>query len=209
MNNFAFKDEMTPKERIAALREGRPYDRLPCNPSLGAHAAKVVGIKVSEYHLSAEKMAEAQIAAYRTYGHDSVGVGATLGVVEALGSKVIYPEQSAPYIADHPVKDFADLERLNPPDVENDEHLSLYFRAAQILIDELGDEVSVSIGTRGPFSTAANIRGVEDFLRDLYYQPEFAHRLLRFSLESIIPVIKKAIQLGAVVGFSDPVSSGS
>lgn len=209
MKSGRFKDEMTPKERIAALRQGRPYDRLPCNPSLGAHAARVTGIKVSEYHLSAEKMAEAQIAAYRTYGHDAVGVAATLGIVEALGGKVAYPAQGSPYIAEHVVREISDFERLDYTNIENSEHLWPCFGAAQMLIEALGDEVSVSIGARGPFSTAANLRGVENFLRDLYVHPEFAHRLLRFALDSIIPVIKKAIALGAAVGFSDPVSSGS
>jgi uroporphyrinogen decarboxylase len=209
MKNGEYEDEMTPKERFRALREGRALDRVPCNPSLGDHAARVTGIKLSEYHLSAEKMAEAQIAAYRTYGHDTVGVGALLGIVHALRCEVIYPEQSTPYISDHYIKEPADLDRLAPLERRKNRHLSLCFQAAGIILDQIGDEAPVSVGVRGPFSTAANIRGVENFLRDLYHRPEFAHRLLRFTLENIIPVVRETIGLGAVVNISDPVASGS
>lgn len=45
MEKSLVRDEMTPKERIKALLEGRPFDRIPCNPSLSDHAARVTGIK--------------------------------------------------------------------------------------------------------------------------------------------------------------------
>ncbi|WP_245867762.1 Uroporphyrinogen decarboxylase [Sporomusa silvacetica DSM 10669] len=209
MSTTKFKNEMTPKERIAALQEGKPYDRVPCNPSLSAHAARVTGITVAEYHLSAEKMAEAQIAAYKTYGHDFVGVSAILGIVHAMGGHVEYPQQSSPYIAGQLVKKYSDLHHLQPLNAEKNEHLLLIFRAAEILLDELGNEVPVSIGVRAPFSTAATLRGVELFMRDLYSQPELVHRLLQFALDNTIAVIKKALNLGVAVSISDPVASGS
>ena len=36
------EDTMTPKERIAAVIAGRPFDRIPCIPSMGEHAALVI-----------------------------------------------------------------------------------------------------------------------------------------------------------------------
>ncbi|HBC91742.1 MAG TPA: uroporphyrinogen decarboxylase [Pelotomaculum sp.] len=210
MKKDEFRDVMTPRERIEAMRKGRPYDRIPCNPSLGDHAARVTGIKVAEYHLSAVKMAEAQIAAYRTYGHDGVGVGpGSTGIAEAAGCKVAFPEQSTPYIAEHVVKDYSDLFRLTPPDPRRDGRFPVFLEALEILVNELGKEVPVSLTVGGPVSTAANLRGVENFLRDLYYHPEFAHELLRFALDSTIPLIKEAAKLGVKFGIVDPVSSGS
>lgn len=209
MSKNAFKNEMTPKERVTALWEGRPYDRVPCNPMLGAHAARVTGVKISEYHLSAKKMAEAQIAAYKTYGHDEIGVMAILGIVHSVGGKVVYLDEGSPYITGQLIKDAADLERLTPPVTITDEHLKVYFSATEILLEKLGKEVPVTISIRAPFSTAATLRGVDAFLRDLYYQPEFAHQILRFALASMIPVIKAATQLGAIIAISDPIASGS
>lgn len=205
-----FQDEMTPRERMQALRAGRPYDRIPCNPSLGDHAARVAGIKVSEYHLSARQMAAAQIAAYRTYGHDGVGVGpGSTGIAEAIGSKVAFPAQSTPYIAEYAVKDCSDLAALVPPDPRKAGRFPVFLEAIAILVEEVGDEVPVSLTVGGPVSTAANVRGAENFLRDLYVHPAFAHKLLRFALASTIPLIREAAKLGATFAIVDPVSSGS
>lgn len=106
------------------------------------------------------------------------------------------------------VKEDADLDRLPPLHREN-EHLQLCFRAAEILLDKLGGEVSVAIGLRAPFSTAATLRGVEPFMRELYFKPEQVHRLLQLTLDNLITVVNVIVKLGAAVSISDPVASGS
>ena len=86
-------DSMTPKARMQALLTGEPYDRIPCIPSLSDHAALVLGVTVADYTQSADLMIKGQIAAYRRYGHDSVGVGpGSTGIAEAAGSRVAFPE---------------------------------------------------------------------------------------------------------------------
>jgi uroporphyrinogen decarboxylase len=93
MGIYCKSDQMTPKERLTAIREGKQVDRLSLNAFIGEHAAWIQGLSVSEYHHSPEKMAKAQIDAYRKYGTDgiSVGVGLT-GIAEALGSRIGYPD---------------------------------------------------------------------------------------------------------------------
>ena len=204
----AFLDEMTPLQRVDALVAGAPYDRAPCHPFIGDHAATVLGIKVSEYHLSAELMARAQIAAWREYGHDWVGVGPVLGIAECAGTRFVYPDQAAPYIVEHAIREPADLDRLPIPDPA-DSRISLYLEAVDRIQREIGAEVAVSLNVRSPFSTAANLRGAEELLRDLTRRPEFAHRLLRYALDATLPLIEAAGALGVRFGTSDPVASGS
>ncbi len=203
-----FHDEMTPRQRIDALLNGSEYDRIPCHPFIGDHAATVLGITVAEYHQSSLQMAQAQIAAWRRYGHDWVGVGPVLGIVECLGTTFTYPEQAAPYIVEHAIRETSDLDRLAPPD-PRDPRIALYLEAVALISAEIGREVPVSLNVRSPFSTAATLRGGEELMRDLVYRPAFAHRLLRFALESTIPVLEAAEGLGVRFGTSDPVASGS
>ena len=40
-------DTMTPLERAAAIAQGKPADRLPCNPNVANGAARVFGCKIS------------------------------------------------------------------------------------------------------------------------------------------------------------------
>ncbi len=208
MNNNNQLPELTARQRIDALLAGKPIDRIPCHPFIGDHAATVLGIKVSSYHQSAKLMAAAQVAAWRTYGHDWVGIGPVLGITECLGSIFTYPEYSAPYIVKHAINEPADLEKLSLPDPQ-DRRISLYIEASQRIQEEIGDQVPVSLNVRSPFSTAANLRGTEELLRDLMYRPDFAHRLLRFALNATLPVLEAAAHLGVRFGSSDPVASGS
>lgn len=204
------KDTMTPRERISAVATGKPFDRIPCIPSLGEHAALLIGVKVSEYHLSARLMAQGQIEAYKVYGYDGVGVGpGHQGVAEAAGSTLAFPDYGTPYISEYAVKEKADLDRLSIPDPHKDGRLPVFLEAIEILIDEVGEENPVSLVLGGPISTASSLRGTEPLMRDLYYDPEFAHRLLSFSVEATVPFVREVVKLGAGIGIVDPVSSGS
>lgn len=200
--------EMTSLERVDALLAGKPLDRVPCHPFIGDHAATVMGAPVSEYHRSAELMAQAQVAAWRLYGHDWVGIGPVLGIAEAVGTVFSYPEQAAPYIVSHAIAEPRDLDRAAIPEV-SDPRIALYLDAARMIHEEIGDRVPVSLNVRSPFSTAANLRGAEELLRDLMTRPGFAHRLLRFALDATLPVLEAAARYGVRFGTSDPVASGS
>lgn len=202
-------ETMTSKERTVAALTGKPYDRIPVNLLISDHAARVIGVTVGEYNQSAQLMAKGQIAAWRRYGSDMVNTGPGLsGIPEAIGSRVAFPD-STPYVEDFVVKEEADLDRLKIPDPEKDGRLPLFLEAGAIVVAEIGDQVPVSMTTAGPFTTAANIRGTEKFLRDLHKNPAFVHRLLRLATESIVRFAEKAIQVGVRPGLADPTASGT
>lgn len=206
---LSLRDEMTPKERLEAVLKGRPYDRVPCGVVIHNQAGKVAGIPHWECYFSSEKTAQTQIAAHNILGAEAVAAGPGLpGIAEAVGSIVYYPkEENTPYITEVAVKQPADLDKLQIPNPWHDGRLPIHLGALQILVDRLGDSVPVTSNVAGPFTTAANIRGTEDFLRELYRNPEFAHRLLQFSLESTIAYVKEVAKLGAKVSIADPTAS--
>ena len=67
-------DQMTPVERMTAYNKGEPVDRLPCVPIVGNTAARVVGVKVSEFRGNGRLIARAQIAAYRRFRYDIIRI---------------------------------------------------------------------------------------------------------------------------------------
>ncbi|MGD0152619.1 MAG: uroporphyrinogen decarboxylase family protein [Thermacetogeniaceae bacterium] len=203
-------DRMTPKERIAAFATGKEFDRLPCFLSLGETATSLIGKTVAEYHHSPRVMADVDVATYRLFGQDGVGVGPGFhGIAEAMGTGLCFPDFNVPYIAEPVVRDYDDIDRLEPADPYRDGRLPLFLEATQLIIDELGDEVNVGSGIGGPFSIAACLRGTEYFLRDLRKNPEAAHRLLRLATESALRYIDAVSELGIAPGFADPVASGT
>ncbi|CAG0934747.1 uroporphyrinogen decarboxylase [Rhodocyclaceae bacterium] len=206
---YVFAETMTSKDRTVAALTGKPYDRIPVNLLISDHAARVIGVTVGEYNNSARLMAEGQIAAWRRYGADNVNTGPGLtGIAEAIGSRLAFPD-STPYVADHVVKEEADLDRLTVPDPERHGRLPLFLEAATIVLKEIGDQAPLSMTTSGPFTTAAGIRGTEQFLRDLHRNPAFAHRLLRLATDSIIRFATAAVGVGARIGLADPTASGT
>ncbi|OIQ60875.1 uroporphyrinogen decarboxylase [Moorella thermoacetica] len=210
MSKTVIPDEMTPRERIKALKEGKPYDRIPCDIFMREHAARLIGATAAEIHLSPRKMAAAAIAGYRVYGADGISIGPGLqGIAEALGCKMVFPEESTPYLVEHIVNSFSDLEHLEPPDPDRDGRLPIFLDALAEIVSEVGKEVPVVTVVAGPFTTAANIRGTENFLKDVYRQPGFAHRLLRLALASTIPYVQAAARIGVSCSIADPTASGS
>lgn len=204
------QDGMTPRARMKAFLAGRPYDRIPCIPSLSDHAALVLGVTVAEYNQSADLMARGQIAAYRTYGHDAVGIGpGSTGIAEAAGSRVVFPQWSTPYVAEYAVKEPADLSRLAIPDPRCAGRFPQFLEALERLVAQVGDEVPVGLTLGGPVSTAGNLRGTERFMRDIARDPAFAHRLLEYALNITIPFVREVAKLPVGFTIVDPVSSGS
>ena len=63
-------DQMTPAQRAAAIAQGKPADRLPCNPNIANGVARIYGCKISAFNSDPKVLAKAQIAAYRRFGYD-------------------------------------------------------------------------------------------------------------------------------------------
>jgi uroporphyrinogen decarboxylase len=203
-------DEMTPKERAAAVVAGQPFDRIPCNLFMGEHAARLIDAKVSELHLDVEKMVAAQLATVETYESEglSVSVGLT-GFAETLGSTVAFPDHGTPYIKDFGLKTEEDLDRIARPDPARSGRFPLVLRAAELLVKEVGDRIPVTVGTIGPLSTAGNLRGVDRLMREMRTHPEFVHRLLRVVTDATIDFVKEAAKREVQISVGDPTASGS
>jgi len=210
MGNWKFKDEMMPKERLKAMTEGKPYDRVPCSIGIGDHAANIIGVKVSELHNCVDKIVEGQVAANEKYGIEGTGIGPGLGgIAEALGSKLIFPDHGAPYVSEYAIKDYTDLDNIELPDPVRSGRFLIILNSAERLVEEFGKEIPVSIGVPGPFTSAANLRGAEKFLRDLKKNPEFAHRILRLVTDTTISFIGEAAKLDVDISIADPTASGT
>ncbi|WP_378953687.1 uroporphyrinogen decarboxylase family protein [Pelosinus sp. sgz500959] len=207
----AFRDEMKPKERMEAVLTGKPFDRVPCSVQVSNQAGKLAGIHHWQCYYSAENIAKTQFAAHRIFGVESVGTGPGLpGIAEAVGSTVFYPkEENTPYIANHALNAHEDFEKLEIPDPWSKGRLPIHLKALELMVEKMGDDVPVVTNLAGPFTTAANIRGTEAFLRDLYHHPEFVHRLLKFSVDSTLAYVKEAAKLGVRFSVADPTASAT
>lgn len=210
MNEFLLKDGMTPKERIEAMINGRPFDRVPCNIFIGDHAANIIGVKVSDLNFSSDKFVQGQLAANELYGIESTGVSPGLtGIAEALGSKLVFPDHGAPYVREYAIKDVLDLDKLSVPDPVKAGRFTFVLETAEKLAEKFGKEIPVSIEVPGPFTTAGNLMSIEKLLRDTRKNPEYIHRVLRLVTDTTISFIKEAAKLDVDIGIAEPSASGT
>ena len=202
--------QMTPKQRMGAFLAGQPFDRIPCVPLILNHAARVLGVKVSEYNANPKVMADAQIAAFRRYRHDMVTVFSDTAIIaEAMGTKLTYPEDRAPFVEAPCVRSPSDADGLRSPDPRRDGRLPVLVEACARIREAVGDEVFVGCCFSAPFTTAAALRGTDVFARDLLRNPALAHRLLKVSLDAALALTDALSAVGAVPVLVDPVASGS
>lgn len=203
-------EEMTPKERVMAFFKGEPIDRLVTVPVVCNNSAKVAGFKISEYNRDGKKIAQAQIAAFRLFRQDVVRVFTNLFVqAEAMGTKLYYPEDDTAHVEDPIVKKPEIADQLEPLDPKKDGNIPALLEAMKIVVEEIGDEVPVTSGITCPFTTAASLRGDEQFMKDLYADPELAHKLCRISMEGALRYIEACLEVGCTPGLTEPMASGS
>lgn len=204
------EDQMTPTERIIAVSEGKPFDRLPCVIFVDDHASKLIGAKVRDIHLSGLKQAEAQIAAAEIYSTEILSAGPGMhGIAEVLGTELEFPDNRGPYVKKLGIKEYSDIDRIEVPDPLKAGRFPIVFETVERLKEKMGNKVPISIGVPGPFTTAANVRGTENIMKDLYKNPEFVHKLLRLATDTTIALIREGAKYEIDFGIYDPTSSGT
>lgn len=201
---------MKPLERLAAYGRGADIDRLPCVPIIGNTAARVIGVKVSEFRGNGRLIAEAQIAAYRKFGYDVIRVFTDLfTLAEAMGAKVHYPLDETAYLAGPAISAVDDISTLLPVDPQQDGNLRHHLDAMAATVDAVGHEVAVTGALTCPFTTASFLIGTENLVRLTIKNPGAVHRLCRVALESAKNYAAAIIAAGCTPSLTDPMSSMS
>jgi uroporphyrinogen decarboxylase len=205
------KDQMTSNERMAAYFDGKEVDRLPAMPMIDSVGPKLIGEKNRFKRLSAENQVLVQKRAYELLGLDGLSIEYGLhGIGQAAGTILGDPENTAPPIVEHVLKDLKDVDNLDPECVlrKNDPWIDLCCTACEMLVEQMGDVVGTSASLTGPMTAASSIYPISKLLIATRKQPELVHKLLRFSTDALIAVSEEFAKCGVDIFICDPVASG-
>lgn len=189
-------------ERCLTVLDGGLPDRVPVCLENFMHACRVAGVSLQDYCVDGEVMARTHIAAWERFGHDCIdlenGVCALAG---AVGCAVEIPEaDSPPWVIAPALERIEDVDRLRPIDPERDGTLPAMLAATRILRGELGDRVCIlAEADQGPFSLAAQIVGIEEFLMAIM-EPEkapYVEALLAYTTEQVTRYAIALVDAGA------------
>ncbi|MGM9541017.1 uroporphyrinogen decarboxylase family protein [Anaerovibrio sp.] len=216
MATEALKDQMTAIERMAAYARGEDIDRLPCVPIVGNTAARVIGVKVSDFRGNGELIAKAHIEAYKLFHYDNIRVFTDLYTqAEAMGANVVYPEDETAYLGipavelDRKFSNLQEIDELEPADPYKDGNLPEHLKAMEIVVNAVGREVPVGGAVTGPFTNASFLIGAENLVRLTLKNPEAVHKLCQVSLESNLRYVDAVIAAGVTPSLTDAMSSST
>lgn len=182
---------MTSSERLTALIEGKPVDRVPFLSFILGFCAKNAGYPVATIYSDPEKSLQAQIYTREQYGYDSEPFYgyASYGGWE-FGGEIKLPEgeyEQAPSHGRFAVTKEQDIEKLDLPDVKK---AGMLPRAMQFSELQAKHNFTPSVVVGGPFTIAGNICVVETLCRWLIKRPELVHRLMRLATDHVLEIAR-------------------
>jgi uroporphyrinogen decarboxylase len=167
-------------ERVTKVLRGELPDRVPVGLHCYLLACRMHGGRFDEILRSGELQAEAQLNAWRTFGHDVIMLeNGVCAEAEALGCAIRYTADGPPHVAEPLIKELDDLDNLRLPDPERTFPLNELLKATRIVKQETGGKVFINgRSDQGPIALALALTGPERFLTMLM-EPEHRDWCLR------------------------------
>ena len=174
-------------KRFEKAMKGFP-DRVPVYAQMHEFAMNELGYQAHTFYTTPEILTPAILEVAERYGIDVAFIDYDVYniEVEALGQKVIYFEDDIPDV-DRTVPLITgpdDLYKIKTPDFDTAGRFTKVIEMHTIFEKMTG--VTPSLQFCAPFSLAANIRGVENLIRDILMAPDFARGLFDAIVEEVL-----------------------
>jgi len=186
------QDRMTARERMDALFAYEKPDRVPVGAMATGFNTKNAGFSVADAYADPEKSFESMAWTTEQYGWDPIPQYAGHTVLGAwdFGGKVRLPKgeyEGALVVTDNPVKKPEDIDTLVMPDPKTSGRIPDAMAFAEL---QAKQGLPVYFFSRSPFTMAANIAGIDRFLRWTMKNAEACEKLLRLSIDHIFNVME-------------------
>lgn len=202
---------MTGRERVLAHLRGEPVDHLPVMPITMMFASDQIGAPYKAYVTDFRVLAEAQVYTARKFGFDYVSVISDPAREAAdLGAEIEWYEDQPPALVESKslLADKSVLKRLTLPDPCGGGRMHDRIKAIGRLKELAGEELLVEGWIEGPAAQAADLRGINRLMGDLYDDPAFVEELMDFVVELELKFAEAQVVAGAdLIGIGDAASS--
>jgi len=201
---------MNSRERVLAMIDGRPVDRIPFMPITMMFAADQIGVKYGQYVEDPKILAEAQVRTAERFGFDHVSGITDAPEVSDLGGAVRFFDDQPPALdeSESLLIDRTKLAGLKVPDPLGGGRMLDRVRACQLMKEMTAGEKIVEGWIEGPCGQAANLRGINRLMLDFTDDSTFVRDLLDFIVELELRFARAEMEAGAeLMGVGDPAAS--
>lgn len=168
-------------------------ERVPVNAQMHEFVAHELGLPASEFYARPDVLVPAILAVQQACGLDTPSI--TFDVynieAEALGQKLVTGDDQLPDIDRTAplIRERADLALIKTPDFRSAGRFARVLEMHALFSELTG--LTPTLTFTAPFTLAANLRGLEQLIYDIYVDPEFARELLdRITEEVLAPWIR-------------------
>ncbi len=201
-------DQLTPLERSKAIKEGKPFDRLPVSLFATEIKARMIDCQMDDLYKNVDKMVEAEVYVFNHYGSDGLGTGPnSYGIAEGLGAKVSYPADNIPRIDQAVLTDYDQLDDLASLEVVDTEPIQIHLQVVDRLSQLAEGISSVSVSVGGPLTIAAYLRDTTQLMKDFIKKPDQAKALLELVLQAQKDCVDAFAPYGVSFSLGDPIAS--
>lgn len=183
------QETMTHKERMNAIYNRKQTDRIPFIHRGYGFCAKNTGYSIADIYEDPEKSYLAQAYTADQYHSDGEPfyTFVSYGSWE-FGGEINWPVDryaSGPSVAKRPVATVEDLDRLALPDPKTAGCVPYSMEFAK-LQEKNGSQIAFVCGS--PFTHAANLCGVDTFMKWIIRKPDAVHKAMRLMTDHILSV---------------------
>jgi len=198
-------------QRVLALLDGRPVDRLPLMPITMMFAADQAGVPYGRYAADHRVLVEAQIRTAEKFEFAYVScISDPAREAADCGAAIQYFENQPPAIDETRalLADKRTLARLKPPDPLAGPRMHDRVQAAALFRQRVGGRKLIEGWIEGPCAEAADLRGINTLMTDFFDDPAFVRDLFDFVLEMELRFAKAQVDAGVdIVGVGDAAAS--
>jgi MtaA/CmuA family methyltransferase len=202
---------MNSRERVLAMIDHRPVDRIPLMPITMMFAADQIGVTYGRYASDYRLLVEAQLRTAERFDIDHVScISDPAREAADLGGGVRYFDDQPPALdeAQALLADKTVLAKLKFPDPLGGGRMHDRVNAAALLKEKVAGEKIVEGWIEGPCGQAANLRGINTLMLDFYDDPVFVRDLLDFVVEMELRFANAQREAGVeLMGVGDPAAS--
>jgi MtaA/CmuA family methyltransferase len=202
---------MNSRDRVFALLDRRPVDRVPLMPITMMFAADQIGVKYLQYETDYRLLVEGQIRTAERFGFDFVScISDPAREAGDLGAAVRFFDDQPPAFVESEalLADKTVLARLKVPDPSAGKRMLDRIQAAALFKEKVGTDLIIEGWVEGPCALAADLRGINTLMLDFYDDPVFVNDLMTFVTEVAIAFARAQRDAGVdLMGVGDAPSS--
>ncbi len=200
---------MNSYERYIGMINGRQVDCLPRIPILMHFAAEYINTSYANFASDHTVMFQANKALVLDFGFDQLDIMSDpWRETTAFGGQIEYLENTIPKCIYHPLADTKNLASLDKPNPVTSERLKTAILAIDAYKSFAWKKYSITGWVEGPIAEAVDLRGVENFLLDIYDDQMFCAELMDICTDVTVEFAAEQIKHGCdTIGMGDAIAS--